>query len=425
MFRALRIFVLDLTCAVGGCFSTAAAAPRPDLSAALPEAPTGVEVRSVASFDPPAQAPVRIAAHPSSGRLYVLAVGGDVTLVDPMARTQRRVLTGDDYIDRPTRKNVNLPFPIDRKLVNAPFTMGATVCLGLAFDRQRRLYVVSNVQWPGKILINRVAIYRTPPVEGDGVPSRPALWTRFDYPYGIGTFNHGACRIAQGPDKRIYLGSGSRTDHGETGNEANLSRNGEGPHPDVPGGPGFGGGEFTAAVLRFDPDNGQQVPEIYARGHRNPFGFDWDEKGRFIVSNNGPTADHPEPLYNVRQGKHYGFPYVFGDHEKPDYPDNTAPPPGLKFEKPVRNVGPAGLLGVHPLYTFTPHSSPNGLTFYRSGELPKKYENTFFVARFGNLVGFNRIGFDVLNFRLEEQDGELCAGDRWAFALRRETNVAR
>jgi hypothetical protein len=47
--------------------------------------------------------------------------------------------------------------------------------------------------------------------------------------------------------------------------------------------------------------------------------------------------------------------------------------------------------------------------FYRSGELPKKYENSFFVVRFGNLIGFNRTGFDVLNFRLAEEDGALVA----------------
>jgi hypothetical protein len=47
--------------------------------------------------------------------------------------------------------------------------------------------------------------------------------------------------------------------------------------------------------------------------------------------------------------------------------------------------------------------------FYRTGKLPKKYENSFFLARFGNLVNYNRIGFDVLNIRLEEEEGKLVA----------------
>jgi glucose/arabinose dehydrogenase len=57
----------------------------------------------------------------------------------------------------------------------------------------------------------------------------------------------------------------------------------------------------------------------------------------------------------------------------------------------------------------TPHAAPGGMVFYRTGSLPRKYENTFFLARFGNLVNYNRIGFDVLNIRLEEKDGQLTA----------------
>ena len=49
------------------------------------------------------------------------------------------------------------------------------------------------------------------------------------------------------------------------------------------------------------------------------------------------------------------------------------------------------------------------MIFYRTGQLPKKYENSFFLARFGNLVNYCRIGFDLLNIRLEEQDGKLVA----------------
>ena len=38
-----------------------------------------------------------------------------------------------------------------------------------------------------------------------------------------------ACRIAHGPDGGIYLGVGSRTDHGEAGDAADVSRLGEAP----------------------------------------------------------------------------------------------------------------------------------------------------------------------------------------------------
>ena len=62
------------------------------------------------------------------------------------------------------------------------------------------------------------------------------------------------------------------------------------------------------------------------------------------------------------------------------------------------------------MYSLTPHSAPGGMIFYRGGGLPKPYENSFFLARFGNLVNYNRIGFDVLTIRLvEEKDGKLTA----------------
>jgi glucose/arabinose dehydrogenase len=390
---------------LGGAGAPPAAAAREP----MPQAAEGLAVRVVARFTPRDQEPVRIAAHPATGRLYVLGGGGDVSLLDVATGKHRRVLRGADYIAQPKRKQVNIPLPVDAKWVNSPITLRATLCLGLTFDRQGRLYVVANVQRPGKIIVNRVLLYRTAPVGKDGVPGKPALWTRFDYPYGVGGFNHGACRIVQGPDGKIYLGSGSRTDHGEAGEEPNVSRLGEAPHPDVPGGPGFAGGDFTACILRFDPARGQQTPEVYSRGNRNPFGFDWDDKGRLIDAEHGPMADHPEELNHIQKGKHYGFPYVFGNNEKPDYADAPKAPRGLKFEPPIRNVGPGGLMGVTPMYSLTAHSAPGGMIFYRTGKLPKKYDKSFFLARFGNLVNYNRIGFDVLHIRLEEKEGKLTA----------------
>jgi len=345
-----------------------------------------------------------VAAHPGTGDLYVLGGGGDVTRIDPRTGSRRRVLGGTEYVVQPRREAIHIPLPIDAKWVNAPITMRATLFLGLGFDRENRLYIVANVLLPGKDWINRVDIYRTPPVAAPEGALLPKLWTRFDHPYGVGAFNHGACRIAQGPDGKIYLGVGSRTDHGEAGDQAHISKLGEAPHPDIPG------GEFTAVILRFDPARGQQTPEVYARGIRNPFGFDWDDRGRLVAVDHGPMADHPEELNHVRQGKHYGFPYVFGNGEKPDYPDSPRPPEGVLFEPPLQNLGPGGLRGDHPLYSLSAHAAPCGLVFYpaQSRGLPRRYEYGFFVARFGNLVNYDRVGFDVLHLRLEEEGGKLA-----------------
>src|SRR5207245_3127156 len=87
--------------------------PSKRVSEPLPQAPDGLQVRAVAAFTAQDQEPVRVAAHPQSGRLYVLGGGGDVYLLDLQARAKQRVLTGADYIEMPKGQDVNIPLPID------------------------------------------------------------------------------------------------------------------------------------------------------------------------------------------------------------------------------------------------------------------------------------------------------------------------
>src|SRR5438093_10757247 len=122
----------------------------------LPQPPEGVRIRAAVVFADGDQEPVRIAAHPTTGRLYVLGAGGDIARIDPESGNKRRVLAGADYIEQPKRQELNIPLPVDARVVNAPITLRATLCLGLAFDRDGRLYVVANVQLPGKVMVNRV-----------------------------------------------------------------------------------------------------------------------------------------------------------------------------------------------------------------------------------------------------------------------------
>src|SRR6516164_9653825 len=70
----------------------------------MPQAVAGIKVRVVARFTPHDQEPVRIAAHPRTGRLYVLGGGGDVCLLDLKSGKHRRVHRGSDYIEQPRRK---------------------------------------------------------------------------------------------------------------------------------------------------------------------------------------------------------------------------------------------------------------------------------------------------------------------------------
>ena len=142
-------------------------------------------VRALTAFGADDPEPVRIAAHPDNGLHYVPG-GGDVTLLDPHTGRRERVPAGgDSIVDQPKRQEVNIPSPVDARLINSPIALRDTLCLGLAGGRGRRLLIVADVQVPDPVLVDRVGLHRTRPVGGDGAPQTPALWARFTHPYGV------------------------------------------------------------------------------------------------------------------------------------------------------------------------------------------------------------------------------------------------
>ena len=212
--------------------------------------------------------------------------------------------------------------------------------------------------------------------------------------WGNNYFNHGVSKIAEGPDGMIYVNSGARTDGGE-----------------VDGGPAgrapiyWKGGEtdYTAAIWQINPNLATPDLNVFARGIRNALTFAWNDRGEFFVAANGPDADMPEELDFVERGKHYGFPYQFGDFPetaKP-YPYTPAAPPGLAFVHAIRNLGPAaGGSPDKPVGTFDPHSSPTGLTFC-GPDRPEEFRGKFLMGRFGNLIKSPDFGFDLVAIDLK------------------------
>jgi len=346
----------------------------------LPTPPEGLQVREVVKLGPAEDSqPTRVQVHPKSGLFYVLYLNGDLWQVDAAAGTKKRVLEAKRYF----RKGA------------AAFVQA----LGLHIDAAGLTYIVVNERHDQETPQRaHVCVYRVADTDGDLVPDRADPWIEFDHPWGIGPFNHGACKIATGPDGWIYLSVGSRTDHGEAGKDSEklrLDTHGE--------------TDLTACMLRIDPKAEHPKTEVFCKGLRNSFGFDWDDQGRLIASENGPDADHPEELNWLRQGKHYGFPYRFGNQALPMYPDAAVAPEGLTFERPIANLGPAGRPTEEKEYTFHPHSSPSGVLWYRSGTLPARYDHSFFIERFGNYLGKEPVGFDLLHVKLVEKDGEWAA----------------
>jgi hypothetical protein len=229
-------------------------------------------------------------------------------------------------------------------------------------------------------------------------------------------FNHGFNATAVSPDgKYVFVNSGARTDHGE------LQEN-DGLYPrqrDVP---------LTACILRFPSDAHALTLRndrdwllthgfLYAEGVRNAYDMAFTSDHKLFAVVNSSDYDHPEDMFEIKKGHHYGFPWVMGQMENPQQFLNWIPdaaldpfipetshaylhkyfsvdssfperPPFLNFSKPVLNMGPrlnhyrdkktgkvmdANTTGVL-VGTFTPHASPLGLVFDTKGRLGGKYQ---------------------------------------------------
>ncbi len=334
----------------------------------LPEPPEGWTVREVAQLP---EFCTRLASNGKGRGVYVLAENAGVYFLDPVNGALMQIILRSDYSEA---------------------SRGGLNALGMAQDAEGRLWVVTNQQIkpPGELVTNEVSFYRTSETV-NGHPAKPKLWFRTEYPFGVGPYNHGVSHMAFGPDGKLYVNSGSRTDGGEAGKNDNFYKGGE--------------VDITACLWRLDPSATEPKIEVLARGIRNAYGFAWDENGQLFSVTNGPDAHAPEEMDAIEPGAHYGFPYQFADWpvESRPYPHSPAPPEGVTFRLPVANLGPAaGGSPRKPLYTFDPHSSPAGM-IWCGNDFPEPLKNRFLITRFGNLLAIGKdVGFDLLSAKMEK-----------------------
>jgi glucose/arabinose dehydrogenase len=349
-------------------FPTFAALQRANTFAPLPEPPNGFTLREVVRLP---EHPVRIASDDQGNVIYVLSENGDVFRVEIESGQFRQIFFAKNYLER------------------KPGDTGSPIfLLGMTMDKQKRLYIASNQPNNSKVPFqNRVTIYRTT-ATNDGDPTEPKPWFEASYP-GNSAYVHGMENIQFGPDGYLYAGNGARTDANQSGNDTNYYQGGE--------------MELTSSIWRLNPNENNPDIDVFARGIRNAYGFCWNEKGEMFATENGPDADAPEELNLIERGKHYGFPYQFGNWTNKAYAHTPDPPPGLKMTLPIANLGPDGGFNGTPLYTFDPHSGPDGIV-YLGNDFPPDYRGTFLIVRFGNFLRTpkDNVGFDLLQARLEK-----------------------
>jgi glucose/arabinose dehydrogenase len=249
------------------------------------------------------------------------------------------------------------------------------------------------------------------------------VFNTIEYAANKTIYDHGWNALVVSPDnKYIYVNSGARTDHGE------IQDNG-GAYPNARD------NALTSKIFRFPadakdlllPDDEVQLKALgylYAAGVRNAYDMNFDKDGNLFAVSNSADYDYPEDMFWIKQGHHYGFPWLMGGLEnpqqyhdwKPDadtdpfinksshswrtnyyYTDTTFPqrPAGVNFSPGVQNIGPdaneyrghSGKIqdgdqtGV-AVSTFTAHSCPLGLVFDTKGILSKDFKGDGFVLRY-------------------------------------------
>ena len=324
----------------------------------LPAAPEGFDIREVVRLP---DYPSRMIAAPGGG-LLVLGTRGAVWRVDVEAGTIA------PYLD---------PTYLDPAYPEVSTT-------GMGLDPKGRLYItVNQLDRTTRPATNRVSIVRTPPLPAQGPAPAPEVWLKTAYPYGVGPFNHAVNAIAAGPDGKLYVNSGSRTDANETGRDPAFYTGGE--------------TRYTACIWRLEPGAEEPLIEIFARGFRNTYGFCWDDRGRMLGVENGPDAHAPEELNVIEEHGHYGFPYEFANGMTNLYAHTPTAPAGVVFTRPVLNTGPDGGKGLH---TFEPHSCPTSIVWL-DDSFPEGWRGHALVARFGNMIRLEQdTGFDLLKLNI-------------------------
>ncbi|MFE9019416.1 PQQ-dependent sugar dehydrogenase [Streptomyces sp. NPDC007808] len=145
-------------------------------------------------------------------------------------------------------------------------------------------------------------------------------------------FVHNGGRIAFGPDKMLYAGTG---ESGDTG----LSQDKDSP-----------GGKILRLTPEGEPAPGNPFPDspVYSYGHRNVQGLAWDSEQRLFAAEFG--QDTWDELNAIKPGGNYGWPEAEGKSDDADYVNplaqwgtDDASPSGVAYAE--GSVWMAGLKG--------------------------------------------------------------------------------
>ena len=148
----------------------------------------------------------------------------------------------------------------------------------------------------------------------------------------------------------------------------------------------------SATMLEMNADGSGR--RVYAQGLRNTIGFDWHP-----VTDKLYGLDHGidwlgdeaqrEELNELNDGGHYGWPYIYGDgnYNPADEPDEGF----ATFAKEVTN----------PRLTYTAHSAPLDMIFYRGSQFPSPYRGDAIATMRGSWNRSKPSGYKIVRIKFD------------------------
>lgn len=150
----------------------------------------------------------------------------------------------------------------------------------------------------------------------------------------------------------------------------------------------------NATMVQMRPDGSGR--RIFAKGLRNTIGFDWHPQ-----TNEMYGFDHgidwlgdntqEEEVNLLIDGGNYGWPYVYEDG-KPNLADE--PPGGMSWEAYAKQT-------KFPIATYTAHSAPMDLIFYRGNQFPEEYRGDAIATLRGSWNRSEPSGYKLVRLRFE------------------------
>ncbi|GHD56435.1 PQQ-dependent sugar dehydrogenase [Streptomyces goshikiensis] len=363
--------------ALAGCGALLAAGCGPATGGAGPAAgssppPTAGAPSPGASGSPPASAP------PARGSV---TVSGEIAKglespwgVAPLPDGDLLVASRDKGTISRVRVSTGEVTPIGRVSGVAPGGEGGLLGLALSpgFASDRMVYAYFTTESDNRIARMRYDEQRDP---GQQLGAPDTVFRGI--PKGL---IHNGGRIAFGPDKMLYAGTGETGDTGLAQDKKSL------------------GGK----ILRMTPD-GEPVhgnPEadsvVYSYGHRNVQGLAWDKDKRLWAAEFGQNTW--DELNLIEPGGNYGWPEAEG----------KAGRPGLRDPVAVWKTGEASPSGIAWAQGSVWMAGLKGERLWRiplAGAVPVAEPEAFLTGKYGRLRTVMALGGDRLLLVTSETDG--------------------